>query len=162
MTDKPSAVITTRSVEETERFGELLGKLAAPNTCLALQGNLGAGKTHLTRGIARGAQVDDPDLVSSPTYVLLNIYPGPKPVFHLDAYRITSEADFETVGLDELLQSSGITVIEWPEKIPHLLPPARLQIQIDLGDTPDERTITLAPTGPNTEKLAKACSEFRL
>jgi tRNA threonylcarbamoyladenosine biosynthesis protein TsaE len=145
--------LTTRSVEETERFGERLGQLAPPDTCIALHGNLGAGKTHLTRGIAKGAQVDDPSLVSSPTYVLLNIYPGQKPVFHLDAYRIASEADFETVGLDELLQSSGITVIEWPEKIPHLLPPDHLQIQIDLGDSPNERTIQLHPTGPNSQKL---------
>jgi tRNA threonylcarbamoyladenosine biosynthesis protein TsaE len=147
------ATFITRSALETERFGQRLGQLAPPNTCLALLGNLGAGKTHLTRGIAKGAGVDDPSLVSSPTYVLLNIYQGPKPVFHLDAYRITSEADFETVGLDELLQSSGITVIEWPEKIPHLLPPDRLQIQIDLGDTPDERTLHLLPTGPNAQKL---------
>src|SRR5438552_2414208 len=95
--------ITTTSIDQTLALGHLLGQLAPPNSFLALDGQLGAGKTHLTRGIAIGANVDDPTLVSSPTYVLLNIYSGPKPVYHLDAYRLTSAADFQTVGLDELL-----------------------------------------------------------
>src|SRR6202000_3343007 len=108
--------LRTTSVKETLAFGELLGKSAPPNTCVALHGNLGAGKTHLTRGIAVGAGVEDPSLVSSPTYVLLNIYresanAGAKPVFHMEAYRITSEEDFEVVGFDELLAAGGIVVV---------------------------------------------------
>ena len=81
-------LLTTHSIPETLALGRLLGRLAPPNTFIALDGQLGAGKTHLTRGIAEGAAVEDPSLVSSPTYVLLNIYQGPKPVFHLDAYRL--------------------------------------------------------------------------
>jgi tRNA threonylcarbamoyladenosine biosynthesis protein TsaE len=150
----PTCTLTTSSVEETLALGERIGQLAPANFCVALHGNLGAGKTHLTRGIAGGAKVDDPSLVSSPTYVLLNIYPGPKPVFHLDAYRIVSEQDFEAVGLDEILQSQGITVIEWPEKIPHLLPADRLDILIQHMDDPNHRLFQFTATGPVAERLA--------
>ncbi len=145
--------LTTTSVAQTLDFGRRLGQLAPPNTCIALNGNLGAGKTHLTRGIALGAAVDDPTLVSSPTYVLLNIYSGPKPVFHMDAYRITSEDDFAAVGFEELLSSGGIAVIEWAQRIAHLLPPDRLEISIDAGETETERILTLTPTGPATRTL---------
>jgi len=148
--------LTTTSVEQTLALGERIGRLAPPDFCLALHGNLGAGKTQLTRGIAVGAEVDDPSLVSSPTYVLLNIYSGPKPVFHLDAYRITSEQDFEAVGLDELLQSQGVTVIEWPEKIPHLLPADRLDILIQHTDHLEHREFQFSPTGPRSQQLASA------
>ena len=144
--------ITTHSVEETLGLGLLLGQLAPPNTCVALHGNLGAGKTHLTRGIALGARVEDPALVSSPTYVLLNIYresaePAARPVFHMDAYRITSEEDFEVVGFDELLTSGGIVVVEWAEKISHLLPDDRVEIRIEAGEFEEERLFTVTSTG---------------
>lgn len=155
--------LRTASVKETLALGELLGKLAPPNTCIALHGNLGAGKTHLTRGIAIGAGVEDPALVSSPTYVLLNIYreslqAGAKPVFHMDAYRITSEEDFEVVGFDELLLSGGIVVVEWAEKILHLLPPDRLEITLEHTDLEAERLLTLDAIGGSAH-LAKAIAD---
>lgn len=155
--------LLTNNVEETLALGEELGRLAPPNTCIALHGNLGAGKTHLTRGIAVGAGVDDPTLVSSPTYILLNIYPadapgarerGSKPVFHMDAYRLTSEEDFAAVGFEELLTSGGIAVVEWAEKILHLLPADRLEITIEAGEEENQRVFTLTPTGPAGERLA--------
>ncbi len=143
--------IITASVEETLKLGELLGRLAAPNTCIALNGNLGAGKTHLTRGIATGAGVEDVTLVSSPTYVLLNIYrasdaAGSKPVFHMDAYRISSEDDFEVVGFDELLTGGGIVVVEWAAKVAALLPPDRLEISIQAGEAEEERLFLFSAT----------------
>ena len=144
----------SHSLEQTLSLGRLLGRLAPPNTCITLSGDLGAGKTQLARGIAQGANVNDPSLVSSPTYVLLNIYDGPKPVFHLDAYRISSPEDFHAVGLDDLLTQQGITLIEWPERITPLLPADRLHIQID--HTADhERTLTLTSTGQSAEALLK-------
>jgi tRNA threonylcarbamoyladenosine biosynthesis protein TsaE len=143
--------IVTKSVEETLRLGELIGRVAPPNTCIALNGNLGAGKTHLTRGIATGAGVEDVTLVSSPTYVLLNIYragtlPGSKQVFHMDAYRITSEEDFEVVGFEELLTAGGIVVVEWAEKILHLLPEERVEIAIQAGELEEERMFSFSAT----------------
>jgi len=155
--------LRTNSVDETLALGELLGRLAPVNTCIALHGNLGAGKTHLTRGIAVGAGVEDPTLVSSPTYVLLNIYreaegsggsSGGKAVFHMDAYRITSEEDFEVVGFDELLVAGGIVVVEWAEKIGHLLPEDRLEITIEAGEVEEERVFTISETGAASAALA--------
>ncbi|HUO09136.1 MAG TPA: tRNA (adenosine(37)-N6)-threonylcarbamoyltransferase complex ATPase subunit type 1 TsaE [Phycisphaerae bacterium] len=144
--------IRTNSVEETLALGEVIGRLAPANTCLALHGNLGAGKTHLTRGIAVGADVEDVTLVASPTYVLLNIYresgrAGSKPVFHMDAYRISSEEDFEVVGFDELLSAGGIVVVEWAEKILHLLPEDRVEVAIELGEEEEERVFVFSATG---------------
>src|SRR3954452_25549091 len=96
-------VLESHSVEETLQFGIRLGQAALqmPGTvCIALDGPLGAGKTHLTRGIAQGAGVTDLDLVCSPTYVLLNIYDttpsgGGRRIYHFDAYRVNSSHDFE-------------------------------------------------------------------
>ncbi len=147
--------IVTTSIEETLRLGEMLGRLAAPNTCIALNGNLGAGKTHLTRGIAVGAGVEDVTLVSSPTYVLLNIYRasgavGSKPVFHMDAYRIGSADDFEVVGFEELLTGGGIVVVEWAEKVAALLPGDQVEISIQLGEVEEERVFLLSAPGAGT------------
>jgi len=146
--------IRTTSVAQTLSLGRLIGELAPPNTCITLTGNLGAGKTQLTRGIAQGAAVTDPTLVASPTYVLLNIYPGPKPIYHMDAYRIVAEEDFEAVGLDELLNSGGLTVVEWSEKIPHLLPSDRLSIAIQPQDNPNHRLFIIEGTAASSQKLA--------
>jgi tRNA threonylcarbamoyladenosine biosynthesis protein TsaE len=143
--------IVTDSVEQTLALGRLIGRLAPAGTTIALHGSLGAGKTHLTRGIARGAGVDDPDLVNSPTYVLLNIYPGSKPVYHLDAYRIAGAEDFAAVGFEELVnpgeQGAGLVVVEWAEKIAGLLPGDYLNVVIQLGEADEERVFELVGTG---------------
>ncbi len=147
-------ILHSHSIEETLSLGRRIGELAPPGTCITLSGPLGAGKTHLARGIAQGAKVHDPSLVSSPTYVLLNIYDGPKPIFHLDAYRIASPEDFVAVGLDDLLTQPAITLIEWPEKIESLLPEDRLHIEIEHA-AESERTLTLTPTGPKAAVFLK-------
>jgi tRNA threonylcarbamoyladenosine biosynthesis protein TsaE len=168
--------LSTHSAAQTLALGRLLGQLAPPppaTTCITLDGPLGAGKTHLTHGIAEGAQVDDPTLVSSPTYVLLNIYPGPKPVYHLDAYRISSDDDFDAVGLEEILRpnpeasraaSGGIVVIEWSQRLATLLPPDRLHIEIQHDDSSDaepstHRTFTFTATGPASQSLLKRLTD---
>jgi tRNA threonylcarbamoyladenosine biosynthesis protein TsaE len=148
--------IVSTSVEQTMALGQLLGQLAPAGACIALHGHLGAGKTHLTRGIALGAAVDDPTLVSSPTYVLLNIYPGPRPVFHMDAYRVASEEDFAAVGFEELLQSNGIAVVEWAEKVAAFLPADRLEIVMEAGEGEEERLLTLSATGRESERWLEA------
>jgi tRNA threonylcarbamoyladenosine biosynthesis protein TsaE len=148
--------IVSKSVAETLALGQLLGQLAPANSCIALHGHLGAGKTHLTRGVAVGATVDDPTLVSSPTYVLLNIYTGAKPVFHMDAYRIASEEDFAAVGFEELLQAGGIAVVEWAEKVADFLPGDRLEIVMEAGEGEEERLLTLTATGPASDRWLRA------
>jgi len=146
--------IRTTSVDETVALGRLIGELAPLNMCIALDGNLGAGKTQLTRGIALGAAVADPTLVASPTYVLLNIYPGPKQVFHMDAYRIASEEDFEAAGLDEVLTNDGVVVVEWASRIEHLLPADRLAIEIRPHEEEAHRELVIEGTGVASQELA--------
>src|SRR3954464_10594998 len=111
-------IIESHSVKETLQLGQRLGQAAAAMAgavCIALDGPLGAGKTHLTRGIALGAGVPDLSLVCSPTYVLLNIYDavGARRVYHFDAYRIAGGHEFEKLGFEEILQNSAIVVVEW-------------------------------------------------
>jgi tRNA threonylcarbamoyladenosine biosynthesis protein TsaE len=152
--------IVSHSVDDTFALGRRMGRAAQPGQVLALVGPLGAGKTHLVRGIAEGARVADPDLVSSPTYVILNIYPanpalsGSKPVYHLDAYRTTGADGFAAVGFDELLAEEGIVALEWADRVPDLLPPDYLQIAVD---APDEatRVFTCTATGPQSRALLK-------
>jgi tRNA threonylcarbamoyladenosine biosynthesis protein TsaE len=157
-------IFTSHSIEETLNLGRAIGRLspASAMTCVALDGPLGAGKTHLTRGIAEGAGVDDPTLVSSPTYVLLNIYAGPKPVFHLDAYRVASPEDFAAIGFEEILAgespeaaAGGIVVVEWAMKVAELLPADRLEIGIEhAGDAEtSERAFTITGTGEKSREL---------
>jgi len=85
----------------------------------------------------------------------LNIYPGRKPVFHLDAYRTSSPEDFQAVGLEELLEGGGITVIEWAERIHALLPEDRLEIFIDPGEAPEERLFRLVGRGEAAGELLR-------
>lgn len=149
-------------IEETIAFGWRLGCLAPVGFCITLSGPLGAGKTHLVRGIAKGARVADANLVSSPTYVLLNIYPRnpadakSKTIYHLDAYRAHGAEDFAAIDLDELLSAhetpaeDGLVVIEWPQRIADLLPADRLDITIDPVDEMI-RDLALTATGPRAD-----------
>jgi tRNA threonylcarbamoyladenosine biosynthesis protein TsaE len=150
--------IASHSIAETLELGRRLGSAAQRGQVMALSGSLGAGKTHLVRGIAAGAQVADQGLVSSPTYVLLNIYPADpanphsKPVYHLDAYRISNADSFAAVGFDELLLEEGIVALEWAERVPELLPEDHLRIDISRVDV-NTRIFNLIATGPQSEAL---------
>lgn len=138
---------TSRSVAETEAIAGELARTLHGGQCLALHGDLGAGKTQFVRGLVRGLG-GNPRAVSSPTFVLLNVYDIPRgeirKVFHLDAYRTHGAEDFESIGFTELLeQTDGVVVVEWPERIAALLPADTLHVRINPGDSADERTIEL-------------------
>lgn len=121
----------TDGPEETERLAAAFAGNLRGGECIALCGELGAGKTCFVRGLVRGLDAD-PGMVSSPTYVLLNIYPTPRfTVFHLDAYRVQGPEDFEAIGFSELLEQGGIVVVEWAQRVERLLPKAHIEIQID-------------------------------
>ena len=114
--------------EETRRLGEILGVLAGSGLVLALTGELGAGKTCLAQGLAKGLGVPESVPVVSPTYTLANEYPGRVPLFHLDLYRLDGE-EFAQSGLDEYFYGNGVTVIEWAEKAYDDLPSPRLEME---------------------------------
>ena len=106
----------TNSPEETERVGAALGKILKPGTVLAYRGDLGAGKTAFTRGLARGLGYAEP--VTSPTYTIVNEYlGGGLPLFHFDMYRLASSDDLWDIGWEDYLDRNGIAAVEWSENI---------------------------------------------
>lgn len=118
----------------TERLGEWLGQHLSPGDTVALVGDLGAGKTTLVRGLGRGLQLDDPEAVSSPTYLLVVEHPGRKPLLHADAYLPQKLVGFlEDGGLDYLLDRRAIVVVEWAERIRDYLPADTLWLQLALA-----------------------------
>ena len=135
-------VLITNSEEETMRLGERLASILPSGSTLLLTGDLGAGKTTLVRGIARGLNIKE--VVQSPTFNIMKIYlKGNRPLIHIDAYRL---ADFDTdIGLNEYIgYETGITVIEWPEFIQKLLPDDAINVTIlRKGDTTREITIDI-------------------
>ena len=106
----------TNSPEETEKIGAALGKILKPGTVLAYRGDLGAGKTAFTRGLARGLGYKEP--VTSPTYTIVNEYLGGRlPLFHFDMYRLRSSDDLWDIGWEDYLDRNGIAAVEWSENI---------------------------------------------
>lgn len=124
-----------RSVEETQAVGEALGARLGPGAVVACVGELGAGKTCFLQGVARGLGVTTD--VTSPTFVLVNVYRGRLPVYHMDAYRTESLLEVVDLGLEEMLDGDGVTLIEWADKVRPLLPARAIVVRITgLGDEP--------------------------
>lgn len=113
-------------------LGERIGRSLRPGAVLALKGGLGAGKTCLAKGIARGLGVEE--TVTSPTYTIIAEYRGRAPLYHIDAYRLAGDRDFESLGGPELLDGQGVAIIEWSERIPQSLPPKHIGIEIIIGN----------------------------
>ena len=130
--------LASRSVEETLALGEALGRVAAAGDLVCLWGDLGAGKTQVAKGIARGLGVDA--TVNSPTFILMNEYAGRLPLFHVDLYRLGDAADALAGGVVDDRQADGLTVVEWPERMGEVLPAGRVDVRID-GTGDDERAI---------------------
>ena len=106
----------TNSPEQTEKLGAALGKILTPGTVLAYRGDLGAGKTAFTRGLARGLGYAEP--VTSPTYTIVNEYLGGRlPLFHFDMYRLRSSDDLWDIGWDDYLDRGGVCAVEWSENV---------------------------------------------
>jgi tRNA threonylcarbamoyladenosine biosynthesis protein TsaE len=126
--------VRSTSVEATIALGERLARVAAPGDLVCLWGELGAGKTQLAKGIARGLGIED--TVTSPTFILMNEYAGRMPLFHVDLYRLADASDALAGGVIDDRQSDGLTVVEWPERMGDVLPAARLDVRI--GGSGDE------------------------
>ena len=130
-----AAVYESNSVAETEALAADLAQTLRGGECVALHGDLGAGKTQFVRGLVRGLG-GSARAVSSPTFVLLNVYDaGRLTVYHLDAYRVTGAEDLEAIGFTELLEQGGVVVVEWAGRVKDLLPADRVEVRIEaLGD----------------------------
>ncbi len=118
-----SVVLISESPEQTFRIGEAIGNVLKAGDFLALTGELGAGKTVFAQGVARGMGVPDGYAVVSPTFTLINEYPGHNAaLYHLDVYRLDGLSDLADTGFDESISQSGVTVVEWSEKIADFIP----------------------------------------
>lgn len=138
--------LIAEGAEETRRIGEAIGRWAPEGLVLLLHGDLGAGKTTLTQGLARGLGVDEP--IQSPTFTLVAEHQGTGlRLFHLDLYRLAGPDELESLGFDQFLEPEGaVAVIEWPERAGGWLPGS--YVLIELGQAgPDCRRVTLRPFG---------------
>ncbi len=126
------SVVFLHDLQETAAFGHLLAKLAMPGDVICLSGDLGAGKTALTQQIAKGLGVPDSCYVTSPTFSILQEYPGTLPLYHMDFYRLSDETEVEDLGFEEYFYLSGLTVIEWSERAGTLIPDTRLLLRMTI------------------------------
>jgi len=133
--------VTTASGEETENVARQFSKLVPENTVLALHGDLGAGKTTFIRGLARAWGIEES--ITSPTFNLYTIHNGHRQLIHMDAYRLDDRADFETLMIDDFLESPWCLAIEWPERIADSIPDDAWHLYLTI-DASSQHTIKLA------------------
>ena len=143
--------------KETIELGKILGKKAKKGQIVLLKGDLGSGKTRFVKGIAKALDLDKD--ISSPTYNLINEYPGDIPLFHMDLYRLDSEMDLLNIGFEEYLYREGIVVIEWPKLAYDFLPKDFLLINFEIISE-NKRRLKFKAKGKQSKKLRKGLAEY--
>jgi len=147
--------IETNSVEETLALGARIGRALEGGETIALIGGLGSGKTHLVKGLADGAGVCDSCDVNSPTFVLVHEYAGRVYLYHVDAYRLRSPAEFAALGAEEMFRADAAVVVEWADRVLNTLPDDRLTVRLAVV-SPTQRRLTFHAAGPRSERLRDA------
>jgi len=140
-------IVNSHCVEDTLALGERIGRALVPGSVIALIGTLGSGKTHLVKGIAQGNAVPETVAVTSPTFVLVNEYPGRIYLRHIDVYRLRGPADLAALGFDEMISAGGAVIVEWADRVNSLLPDDHLRIAITISGETD-RHVDLQALGP--------------
>jgi tRNA threonylcarbamoyladenosine biosynthesis protein TsaE len=136
----------TSSEEETERLGRQLGQQVSPGAVIAFTGDLGAGKTAFTRGLARGLGISE--RVTSPTFTIVNEYEGGRlPLFHFDLYRLSSSEELFDIGWEDYLARGGVCAVEWSENVADALDGQTIRVDIRRGERDDQRKVTIS-NGP--------------
>ncbi len=143
-------IVRTNHAEETLQFSKELAQKLQPGDVITLEGDLGAGKTTFTKGLAMGLDINKN--VSSPTFTIIKEYNGRLPLYHMDVYRL--EGSDEDLGFDEYFEGQGVTVVEWAHLIEDQLPEELLQINITHGEE-NSRNLTITPKGKRYEMLCK-------
>ena len=132
----------TNSAQQTEQLGEKLGRILTPGTVLAYTGDLGAGKTAFTRGLAKGLEI--PERITSPTFTIVNEYEGGRlPLFHFDMYRLGSSDERFDIGWEDYLVRGGVCAVEWSENVEDVLDADTIRVDIRRGESDDQRRITI-------------------
>lgn len=150
---------TSQDVTETFALGRALGTALQPGDFVGLSGQLGAGKTLFSRGVAEGAGVPLDD-VSSPTYSIIQSYEGRLTVHHVDLYRLTSEADLFSTGFHDLLEGDGAFLVEWIDQVKGAAPEDLLRITLEV-DSPETRMLKVTTSGPKSEALLRRWTAAR-
>ena len=145
-------VVLSRSAAQTEEIGRTLGSLLQRGAFLALFGDLGGGKTCFTRGVVAALAPGSAHLVASPTYAIMNEYPGRVPVYHFDFYRLTSGDEIAELGFDDYFRDKGVCIAEWSERLGAMLPPDHLGITF-VHDEGDCRKIVFEARGADSRAL---------
>ena len=147
--------ITTRSVDETQGLGQKIGEMINQPLTIFLIGDLGSGKTAFVQGLAIGLEVPQNYYITSPTFTLINEYPGRLPLLHVDLYRLDTIRDLEDIGLDDLPYDRAVLAVEWADKISDDFADQRLSLRIEIIDH-DFRKIGLIASGQTGIDLLKA------
>ena len=148
--------IILKGLKETEEFGIKLGSLMKRGDILCLNGDLGAGKTTMTKSIGLGLGVEE--YITSPTFALINEYRGRLPVYHFDVYRLENADDLYDLGFDDYFYGNGVCIIEWAHKIQRMIPKDRIVVDIEKGNEDDERLLKISGYGKRYEELIKELS----
>ena len=144
----------TKSVDDTRALAAEIAALAAPGDLLVLAGDLGTGKTAFAQGFARGLGVDEP--VTSPAFILVRTYEGRLPLIHLDVYRLEQMQELVDLGIAELLDEGGVTLVEWGDAVTPALPADFLEVRLEANDGPDDRLLTVRSVGRSWPPRAQA------
>jgi tRNA threonylcarbamoyladenosine biosynthesis protein TsaE len=155
--DNPAGeiTITTASAAETRQLGQRCGHRLRTPLVICLIGDLGSGKTVFVQGLARGLDVSADYVVTSPSFTLINEYPGRLKLFHIDLYRLGAEADLHDLGLAEILHGEGVAAVEWADKLTAGAVAERLEIRFEFGDD-DRRRLRVIAYGQASLILLKA------
>ncbi|WP_409227671.1 tRNA (adenosine(37)-N6)-threonylcarbamoyltransferase complex ATPase subunit type 1 TsaE [Gudongella sp. SC589] len=145
--------IELKGIEETDTFGKRLGELVEAGDVICLNGDLGAGKTTISKSVGLGLGVED--YITSPTFTIINEYQGRLPLYHFDVYRLNDGEDLYDLGVEDYFYGKGVCLIEWAENIQEYLPDDRLELWIYRTENPDERIVELKAFGNRSEFLAK-------
>lgn len=148
--------IFSGSESQTAEIGQLLGSCLKNGQVVCLEGDLGSGKTVFAKGIAKGMGIKN--IVTSPTFVLVNEYHGEKTLYHFDVYRIQDADEFFDSGLEEYFDGSGVVVVEWADRVSEALPEEKISIIIKRGQETDSREISLLFQGKGYLEVER---EFR-
>ncbi len=148
---------TSSSEDQTRVLGKWLAELLPPGCAVALIGPLGAGKTRLVQAVAQACGVSREE-VTSPTFILVQHYHGERAIHHADAYRLGDAHEFAELGLDETFQSDGLFFVEWADRVAEELPPARIEIRIDVVGS-ETREFHISSTTPDYDDIIAALAE---
>lgn len=153
---------TSHNAPETQKLAAALAAVCAPGDCIALEGDLGSGKTTFARGFIRALQAAEEEVVS-PTFTLAQTYPARQgfPVWHFDLYRLRHADELAAIGFEDAL-ATGVTLVEWPALASQLLPPHTLHVAMDYGAAEDERRIGVSGNSATWKPRLEALKESAL